>query len=453
MTVVTRFAPSPTGSMHIGSARTALFNWLYARHHGGKFLLRIEDTDRTRSTQESIDDILNGLEWLGLTSDEPPHYQSEFADHHAKVVQQLLDQGKAYKCYCTHDKLQQMRDEATAAGRSPKYDGRCRNRAEENLPFAVRFKAPQEGSTVIQDLAQGDVKVENDQLDDMVLLRTDGSPVYMLSVVVDDHDMKITHIIRGVDHLTNSFRQLQLYHALEWTPPKFLHIPLIHGTDGTKLSKRHGALGVMAYKEMGILPEALLNYLLRLGWSHGDEEIISLEQAIKWFDSDGIGRSPARFDMDKLTNLSGIYIRDANDEDLVNLISPSLGETEKARLLAGMSGLKTRAKTLLELADNAAFYTHPRPLPINEKAGKLLDDESKNHLRDFTKELEAAESWEHDALEQAARVYAEKSELKLGKLAQPLRAALTGSTISPSVFEVMEVLGKTETMNRITDVI
>lgn len=459
MTVVTRFAPSPTGFLHIGSARTALFNWLFSRHHKGKFLLRIEDTDRARSTQEAIDAILDSMKWLELDHDGEVYYQSQHAKRHIEIAMTMLTTGHAYKCYCTQQELEEMREKAKAEGRSPRYDGRCRDRKEEGLPYVVRLKAPLTGSTTIQDLVQGDVTVNNDQLDDMVLLRADSSPTYMLSVVVDDHDMGITHIIRGDDHLTNAFRQYHLYMAMAWQPPKFAHIPLIHGPDGAKLSKRHGALGAEAYRDMGILPEAMCNYLLRLGWAHGDDEIISRDKAIEWFDTQGIGRSPARFDLVKLINLNGHYIKEKDDPELTDLIKPwlkikgfILNDQQRDLLLRGMPGLKVRTKTLVELADNATFYIEPLPLKMEEKAKELLTPEALSQISAFSQALAETSNWSEAALEELAREFAEKHELKLGKLAQPMRAALTGRTVSPSIFEVMSVLGKEATLERLAQV-
>ena len=463
MSVVTRFAPSPTGFLHIGGARTALFNWLYARHHGGTFRLRIEDTDRKRSTPEAIEAILEGLRWLGLEWDGEVVYQFSRAPRHAAMARKLLDEGRAYHCYCTPEELAAMREAARAEGRPVLYDGRWRDRdpaeAPPDVPPVVRLKMPREGETVIHDLVQGAVTVANDQLDDMVLLRADGTPTYMLSVVVDDRDMDISQVIRGDDHLTNAFRQVQLFLALGWEPPAFAHIPLIHGADGAKLSKRHGALGVEAYRDLGYLPEALRNYLLRLGWSHGDEEIIATEQAIAWFDLDAVGRGAARFDFAKLDNLNGHYLREADDGRLVALVRPilekrlggPLDEAVRARLLRGMPGLKPRAKTLAELADAAAFYVSPRPLKVTEKAAKLLTPEARDRLGRLLGALQAAETWSEEALEAAIRGFAEAEAVKLGQVAQPLRAALTGSTASPGIFEVMGVLGQAESLARIAD--
>jgi glutamyl-tRNA synthetase len=464
MTVVTRFAPSPTGYLHIGGARTALFNWLYARHHKGKVLLRIEDTDRQRSTQAAIDAIIDGLAWLGLDFDGPPVFQFPRAPRHAEVARKLLEQGRAYRCYCTPEELQEMREKARAEGKPMRYDGRWRDRDPKEAPPGVapviRLKAPLSGETVVKDHVQGEVRVGNEQLDDMVLLRSDGTPTYMLSVVVDDHDMNITHVIRGDDHLTNTFRQVQLYQALDWRIPEFAHIPLIHGPDGAKLSKRHGALGVEAYRDMGYLPEALRNYLLRLGWSHGDDEIISTEQAIQWFDLDAVGRSPARFDFAKLDNLNGHYLRMADDARLVELVGSRIEKrlgapvdaVGRERLLKGMAGLKERAKTLEQLADSALFYCRGRPLPLEAKAQALLSLQARSWLKDLAQRFEAGDDWSASALETITRAFAEEAAIKLGDVAQPLRAALTGQTTSPPIFEVAMVLGKPETLARIRDV-
>ncbi len=461
--VVTRFAPSPTGFLHIGGARTALFNWLFARHHGGTFALRIEDTDRKRSTPEAINAILEGLRWLGLTWDGEVVYQSTRAERHAALARALLADGKAYNCYCTPEELEEMRAAARAAGRSMLYDGRWRDRdpaeAPPGIEPVVRLKMPRDGETVLQDAVQGRVAVANSQLDDMVLLRADGTPTYMLSVVVDDHDMGVTHVIRGDDHLTNAFRQTQLFRALGWRIPVFAHIPLIHGSDGAKLSKRHGALGIEAYREMGYLPEALRNYLLRLGWSHGDAEIISGEEAVAWFDLEGIVKSAARFDFAKLDSLNGHYLRQADDGRLVELILPMiekalerpLDETGRRRLRAAMPGLKDRAKTLLELAERSQFYVRERPIAIDQKAAKLLTPEARQRLAGLLKELEGLDDWSESELDRALRDFAEAQGCKLGQVAQPLRAALTGSHASPGIFEVMAVLGREESLARISD--
>jgi glutamyl-tRNA synthetase len=464
MTVITRFAPSPTGYLHIGGARTALFNWLYSRHHKGKVLLRIEDTDRLRSTQSAIDAIIDGLNWLGLDFDAPPVFQFVRAPRHAEVARSLLDKGRAYYCYCTPEELQAMRDKAKAEGKPMRYDGRWRDRDAREAPPGVapviRLKAPQSGETLVKDQVQGEVRVANEQLDDMVLLRSDGTPTYMLSVVVDDHDMAITHVIRGDDHLTNTFRQIQLYQALDWSIPSFAHIPLIHGPDGAKLSKRHGALGVDAYRDLGYLPEALRNYLLRLGWAHGDDEIISTEQAIEWFDLDAVGRSPARFDFAKLDNLNGHYLRLAENGRLADLVLPRIekrlgraADAEgKRRLLAGMAGLKERAKTLEQLADSAMFYFKSRPLELEPKASALLTPSARTTLGVLLNRFEGLSEWSAATLEAATRAYAQEAGIKLGDVAQPLRATLTGQTTSPPIFEVAEVLGRAETLARIRDI-
>ena len=463
MTVVTRFAPSPTGFLHLGSAHTGLFNWLFARHHGGRFLLRIEDTDRARSTPEALEAILDGLRWLALDWDGEAVSQFSRAPHHAETARALVDQGKAYRCYCTPEELAEMRERAKAEGRPTRYDGRWRDRAPSDAPPdvapAIRLKAPQDGETVIDDLIQGTVRVANAQLDDMVLLRADGTPTYMLAVVVDDHDMGITHVIRGDDHLTNAFRQTQLYHALDWAPPAFAHMPLMHGADGKKLSKRHGSVSVGDYRDMGFLPEAMRNYLLRLGWSHGDDEIISTEQAIDWFDLDGVLRSPARFDLAKLTSLNGHYIRQADDRRLTELVMPRVAdllsnkmhEAAEERVLRSMPDLKERAKNLSELAENSVFLARRRPIPLDGKAEKLLDGEARARLERVERDLATFENWSATGLEAYARELSEETGTKLGKLAQPLRAALTGSNVSPPLFAVMEILGREETLGRLED--
>jgi len=462
MTVVTRFAPSPTGYLHIGSARTALFNWLFARNQGGKYLLRIEDTDRARSTQGAIDAILEGLEWFGLNWDGEAVFQFARADRHAEVAHALVKNGHAYFCYCSPEELEAMKEDARAKGLPPTYNGLWRDRdpkdAPEGVKPVVRFKAPQEGETVIHDLVQGDVRIQNSQLDDMIILRADGTPTYMLSVVVDDHDMGITHIIRGDDHLTNAFRQYYLYKAMGWDVPQFSHIPLIHGADGAKLSKRHGALGIEAYRDMGILPEALRNYLLRLGWSHGDEEIIPTDKAIEWFDIEHIGKSPSRFDMVKLLNLNGHYIREADDARLCDLILPILhprlgrdvDALGKERLLKGMKGLKQRAKTLIELAENGLFYVRHLPLPRDEKAQALLNEKGVEYVNAVSAALQSYQGdWAEEPLHEFIKETAQNMNAKLGDVAQPLRAVLTGQGISPSIFEIMEVLGREETLLRL----
>ncbi|MGB0694764.1 MAG: glutamate--tRNA ligase [Rhodospirillaceae bacterium] len=465
MSVVTRFAPSPTGFLHIGGARTALFNRLFAKHMGGTFLLRIEDTDRERSTEAAVEAIFDGLKWLGLDWDGEVVFQSTRADRHHEAVDQLLQAGLAYRCYASKEELDEMRAAQRAAGKPTRYDGRWRDRDPSEAPAGVdpviRLKAPQEGETVIDDLVQGKVTVANAQLDDMILLRADGSPTYMLSVVVDDHDMGVTHVIRGDDHLTNAFRQTQLYRALEWDVPAFGHIPLIHGPDGAKLSKRHGALGAEAYRDLGFLPEAMRNYLARLGWSHGDDEIFSDEQAIAWFDVAGVGKSPARFDLKKLTALNAHYMRQADDGRLVSLAMDrlaqeadlSLDETGRKRLSDGMPGMKERVKTIPELVDLSKFYVKTRPITMADVAVKALDDDGRRVLGVFRDRSQALDLWSRESLEALARDLSEELDLKLGKVAQPIRAALTGSKVSPPIFEVMEILGREETLGRIADVL
>jgi glutamyl-tRNA synthetase len=468
MTVVTRFAPSPTGFLHIGGARTALFNWLYARGRSGKMLLRIEDTDRERSTQAAIDAILDGLNWLGIGWDGEVVYQFARAARHHEVVEQLLATGNAYRCYASPDELKDMREAARREGRSKLYDGRWRDRDPGDAPPgvkpAIRLKAPLTGETVIEDQVQGRVVWQNENLDDLVLLRSDGTPTYMLAVVVDDHDMDVTHIIRGDDHLTNAARQKQIYDALGWAVPVMAHIPLIHGPDGSKLSKRHGALGVDAYRAMGYLPVALRNYLVRLGWAHGDQEIFSTEEMVAAFDLPQIGRSPARFDFAKLESLNGHYIRQSADADLLAAIDQLLphiegGATLAAKMtpalrqqwLAAMPSLKERAKTLLDLIDGAKFLWADRPIPLDDKAAALLTADAKALLAAIGAELAAVEPWTPETTEQAVRTFAESKGAKLGAIAQPLRAALTGRTTSPGIFEVLAVLGKAESLARIAD--
>ena len=466
--VVTRFAPSPTGFLHIGGARTALFNWLYARGRGGKFLLRIEDTDRERSTEPAVAAILDGLTWLGLDWDGDPIYQYARAQRHQEIAQQLLARGHAYKCYCTPADLDLMRETARAVGKSPVYDGTWRDRPDSDAPAgvkpAIRFKAPRTGETVIDDQVQGQVVFQNENLDDLIILRGDGNPTYNLSVVVDDHDMGVTHIIRGDDHLTNAARQSQIYLAMGWERPSFSHIPLIHGPDGAKLSKRHGALGVEAYRDMGYLPVALRNYLVRLGWSHGDDEIMSAAQMLEWFDLAAIGRSPARFDFLKLANVNGHYLRETSNDDLMAALRAMLAQlpdrqdwarrrtdADWARLRAALPGLKERAKTLIELIDNAAYLFAQRPLTVDPEAQKHLAPEGKEALRGVLGVLSAANDWEASALEAAVKAHAEGAGLKLGKLAQPLRVALTGKSTSPGIFDVLASLGREESLARLKD--
>ena len=454
--VVTRFAPSPTGYLHIGGARTALFNWLYARHTGGKFLLRIEDTDRARSTNEAIEAIIDGMRWLGLDWDGHEYYQSQFWARHAEIAHRLVERGAAYRCYMTQEELAAEREKARAERRPFRINSPWRDVTEEqgDKPFVIRLKAPREGETVIDDQVQGRVTVQNAELDDLILLRSDGTPTYMLAVVVDDHDMGVTHVIRGDDHLNNAFRQLAIIRAMGWPEPTYAHVPLIHGPDGAKLSKRHGAMGVDAYRdELGLLPEAVGNYLLRLGWGHGDDEIISREQAIEWFDLPQVGKSPSRFDFKKLENLNGHYIREADNERLAGLVAPKLGiaEQQKPLLAKAMPELKARAHTINQLADGAAFLFAQRPLDVDEAAAALLTGEARGTLRHAHDKLAALAEWDTAALEAAIREVAEGQGVKLGKLAQPLRAALTGRTTSPGIFEVLALLGRDESLARIAD--
>ena len=465
--IVTRFAPSPTGFLHIGGARTALFNWLYAKHTGGKFLLRIEDTDRERSTDAAIEAIIDGLKWLELDWDGEPVMQFQRVDRHREAVEELLKRGNAYRCYCTPQDLDAMRKEAEAQGKPPIYNGMWRDRDPSEAPAgvkpAIRLKTPRTGETVIEDQVQGRVVFQNENLDDLIILRSDGTPTYNLAVVVDDHDMDVTHVIRGVDHLTNAARQTQIYLGLGWDVPSFAHVPLIHGPDGAKLSKRHGALGVEAYRAMGYLPAALRNYLVRLGWSHGNEEIIPLDKMVEWFDLDGVGRSPARFDFAKLEDLNAHYIRQTSESELLDRIRQMLPEMENGaalaakfeaagwdKLAAALPSLKQRTKTLKDLVDGASYVIAERPLSLDEKAAKLLTDETRAMLTTLSDRLDATE-WNATSIEAEVRRFAEDTGAKLGNVAQPLRAALTGRTVSPPVFDVMAVLGREESLARIRD--
>jgi glutamyl-tRNA synthetase len=463
-TPVLRFAPSPTGYLHIGGARTALFNWLYARHSGGRFLLRIEDTDRERSTPEAVEAILTGLDWLGLHSDGEPMFQFARFERHREVAEELLRNDRAYRCYATQEELTRMREEQRAAGKPQRYDGRWRDRdpsdTPRDAPFVIRLKAPHEGETIVNDVVQGEVRFANAQLDDMILLRSDGTPTYMLAVVVDDYDMGVTHVIRGDDHLNNAARQLQIIEAMGWPRPVYGHVPLIHGPDGAKLSKRHGALAVDAYRGMGYLPEAMRNYLLRLGWSHGNDEIIPTAQAIEWFDLTNIGKSPARFDFKKLDNINAHYMRALDNAALTERLVTFLARTEpeheidraaRGRITAAMPGLKERARTLVELAQAAEFlFREGAPVP-DAQAEKILSPEARQLLSELLPVLQRSE-WQAPILEAEVRALAENKGVKLGQIAQPLRAALTGKTASPPVFDMMVVLGREETLLRISSV-
>jgi glutamyl-tRNA synthetase len=457
---VLRFAPSPTGMLHIGGARTALFNWLYARHTGGKFLLRIEDTDRERSTPEAVAAIINGLTWLGLNWDAEIVYQFSRVARHRETAEKLLTEGKAYRCYATAAELDEMRTAQRKAGKPVRYDGRWRDRDPSeapDAPYVVRLKAPQVGETIVHDIIQGDVRFANDQLDDMILLRSDGTPTYMLAVVVDDYDMGISHIIRGDDHLNNAARQLQLIHALSWPEPVYGHVPLIHGPDGAKLSKRHGAQAVEEYRDMGYLPETMRNYLLRLGWSHGNDEIIPTEQAVEWFNLEAIGKSPARLDFKKLDNLNAHYLREMPDAELADKIAAALARetpprdlsaTARARLIAAMPALKERAKTMLELTGSAEFLFTDGPRTLDAAAAKLLNEQARRSIGEYLATIGDI-AWSGAALEEKARAFAEAKGLKLGQIAQPLRAALTGKTTSPPIFAMLEVLGRAESLVRL----
>ena len=464
--IVTRFAPSPTGYLHIGSARTALFSWAYARKTGGKFLLRVEDTDRERSTPEAVQAIFDGLKWLGLDWDGEPIMQFSRATRHAEVANELLARGQAYYCYCSPEELAQMREEARAAGRPPRYDGRWRDRdpseAPEGVAPVIRIKAPQTGEIVVNDHVQGKVVFKAENLDDFIILRSDGTPTYMLAVVVDDHDMAVTHIIRGDDHLTNAARQICIYNGMGWDVPDMAHIPLIHGPDGAKLSKRHGALGVGAYRQMGYLPEAMINYLARLGWSHGDDEIFSIEQMVEWFALEGLNKGAARFDFVKLENVNGHYIRAATPQRLYEVMVATADEVgrdadanglrgNQNTVLAALPEVQPRAKTVLELIDLAQFIYAQRPITVEAAAAELLTPEARENIAAFTEILTGLSGWTVEQIDAAARAFAEARGLKLGKVAQPLRAALTGRTVSPGIFEVMVLIGKEETLARLSD--
>ncbi|MEM9012169.1 MAG: glutamate--tRNA ligase [Pseudomonadota bacterium] len=457
--VVTRFAPSPTGFLHIGGARTALFNWLFARHHGGRFLLRIEDTDRARSTEEATQAIFDGLRWLGLDWDGEAVSQFSRAGRHREVAEQLLDRGLAYKCFSTAEEIAAAREKAKAAGEAPIFLSPWRERSDHpDAPYAIRLKAPREGETVVEDAVQGPCTWQNGTLDDLILLRSDGTPTYMLAVVVDDHDMGVSHVIRGDDHLTNAARQSLIFQAMDWPVPVFAHIPLIHGPDGAKLSKRHGALGIEAYRDMGFPSAALRNYLARLGWSHGDEEFFSTEQAVAWFGLEAIGKSPARLDLQKLASLSGQHIRAMPDAALVEALvehaaaqqSPIDDPTRREWLSVAMPALKERAKTVAELYENAYFILAERPLDFDEEAAATLAPDSRTVLSELTSHLQKVD-WSRAELEAQLRQFAEDRDLKFGKVAQPVRAALTGRAASPGVFDVLTVLGKDESIARLED--
>lgn len=468
--VVARFAPSPTGFLHIGGARTALFNWLLARNRGGRYVLRIEDTDRARSTDEAIDAILDGLAWLGLDADDEPLFQFERQARHQEVVEELLAKGLAYRCYCTPEELQAMRETAEAEGRPPIYDGRWRDRDPAEAPAgvkpAIRLRTTNDGETVIHDKVQGEVTFQNANLDDLIILRSDGTPTYNLAVVVDDHDMHVSHVLRGVDHLTNAARQTQIYRAMGWPEPVFAHVPLIHGSDGAKLSKRHGALGVEAYRAMGFLPAALKNYLVRLGWSHGDQEIFSESEMISAFGFDGLGKSPSRFDFAKLEDMNAQYIRQSSDAELVEHIKVLLADLDEGpaldaafaavgydRLEGLMPAIKERAKTLLDLIDNARFLIAKRPLAYDEKASKLLQGDAKTRLADVLPAFEALSDWSAGSIETLIKEHAASHGLKLGQIAPPLRAALAGRSTSTPIYDLIAALPQDEAVGRLRDAV
>lgn len=460
--IVTRFAPSPTGYLHIGGARTALFNWLYARGRGGKFLLRIEDTDKARSTEAATDAIFEGLRWLGLDWDGEAVSQAGRADRHREAVEDMLANGGAYRCYATKEEIDAAREAAKAAGKPPQFNSPWRDKSEADwpdVPYTVRLKAPRDGEVVVMDEVQGRVAWSAQQMDDLIMLRSDGTPTYMLAVVVDDHDMGVTHVIRGDDHLTNAARQTLIYQALGWDVPSFAHIPLIHGPDGAKMSKRHGALGVTEYRDDGYLPEAMRNYLARLGWAHGDDEFFTTEQAIEWFDLPQVGKSAARFDFAKLANLNGQHIRAADDARLTDATlalfaarqDSELAPSKAAQLAEAMSGLKERTKTLVELLELAHYIIADRPLQPDDKAAKILTDDTRAMLSRLTSRLQNTSNWTLEMLDAETRSFAEDEGLKLGKVAQPMRAALTGRTTSPGVFDVLVTLGKDESLARLRD--
>lgn len=450
MKVVTRFAPSPTGNLHIGGARTALFNFLYAKHNGGTFKLRVEDTDQKRSKKEFEGSIIDGMQWLGLQHDDEIVYQSKRSERHVDVVQQLLKKGHAYYCHTPLDEIQKKRAEFESQGKVYQFQSEWRDREPDpsKTGGVVRFKAPEDGSTTIQDLVQGKVTVPNSELDDMVLLRADGTPTYMLAVVVDDYDMGVTHIIRGDDHLNNAFRQIHIYHAMGWNVPEYAHIPLIHGMDGAKLSKRHGALSVLDYQEKGYLPEAIFNYLLRLGWGHGNDEIISKEQAIEWFDIKNVNKSPAKLDFDKMMHLNGHYIKNSVNQDLISHLG-DLSDTQKAILKKGLEGLKKRAKTLVELKENAQFYLADEPIEVTAEAQEIIEGFDKEIYRSLVTSIRTTASWDEESLKDSIKTFAEERKMKLGQIAGVLRPVLTGSTVSPSIFEIMPALGKEKSIERL----
>ena len=464
MKVITRFAPSPTGYLHIGGVRTALFNWLFAKANNGLFKLRIEDTDTKRSTKDAKDAILKGLKWLDINWDEDEVYQSKRINRHKEIGNELLKSGYAYKCYCSQEELAEMREKARKEKRAPRYNGMWRDKDEKDAPKGIepviRIKCSQSGSTNIKDIVQGDISIKNNELDDFIILRSDGTPTYMLSVVVDDYDMGVTHVIRGDDHFTNTFRQKQIYSALKWNLPIYAHIPLIHGMDGGKLSKRHGALGVESYDDMGYLQEAMLNYLLRLGWSHGDKEIISREEAIKLFNLEAIGKSSAKFDLERLSSLNAHYIENKNNKELTILIKKfyknkkdiEITEHDLVLIQNGMNGLKSRARTINELSEMCSFYIEKAPISLDKKSKKVLNKENISLLKLYYEQLSKLDIWKRTEIEEDIKAYCKNNDINLGKLAQPLRAAVTGKSVSPGLYELIEVLGKNETLARIKNI-
>ena len=455
--IITRFAPSPTGFLHIGGARTALFSWAFARKNRGLFLLRIEDTDRERSTDDAIQAILDGLDWLDLTPDAPPVYQYQNIERHREIIDQMLAEGLAYKCTCTKEALDKMREKAKAEEKPIRYDGTCRNKESvpNDLPFTVRFKAPQEGTTVLGDLVQGEVSIENNQLDDLILLRSDGTPTYNLSVVVDDHDMGITHVIRGDDHLTNAVRQSQIFDALSWSRPAYAHIPLIHGADGAKLSKRHGALGIEAYKDMGFLPEAMRNYLARLGWSHGDDELFSTADLINWFDIAAIGKSPARLDMKKMQATNTHHIQHGDEDVLANYIMEqlSLSPENKTKLMTALPMIKKTAKSLDNLVDNLRFLFLTRPIKLNDKAVESLTDDKMANIRKVFPALKKLDAWDADGIANFFGKFMEENNLKLGQFGPAMRNILTGTGSPLGIYDLLLLLGKEESLARLEDIL
>ncbi|HKI60053.1 MAG TPA: glutamate--tRNA ligase [Mariprofundaceae bacterium] len=453
MKVRTRFAPSPTGMLHIGGARTALFSWLYARHNGGEFVLRIEDTDRERSTDEATQVILDGMKWLGLDWDGEPIFQSERQDAHVAAVDQLLEEGHAYRCYCSKGELDAMREAQQAAGKKPMYDGRCRHRSDrpEGAPYVVRFRSPDEGETIVNDLVLGHVSFPNEELDDLILIRTDGTPTYNLAVVADDAAMAISHVVRGSDHLNNTPRQVQLYEALGLPVPQFAHIPLIHGPDGAKMSKRHGAVAITEYREKGYLPAAVNNYLARLGWSHGDDEVFSMAQLIEFFDLTQVGKAAARFDQNKLDWLNAHYLREGSPESLVDAVTPLLGVdlSNGPALTSVIASLQERSKNLIELADGARFFYQP-PISYDEKAVKKnFKDGTWPLLKAFVEQAEVLSAWSGEAAHELIASICEKAEMNMGKLAQPIRILVAGVPVSPPIDLTLELLGKDESLARI----